>query len=103
MKPLGFFVPARDQRPQTPFGEGVDLKRGGRHQEVGLNLSRQLKKVHDLGDTSPRDAFTGRDPGLGELGIVVELLALTVPTGKDARAVRFRSAFTQGSAISPPR
>ena len=56
---LGFFVPARDKHPQTPFAEEVDFQRGGRPQEAGLNLSGQLQKVHNLGDTSPRDAFPG--------------------------------------------
>jgi hypothetical protein len=40
-----------------------------------LNLSGQLQEVHDLGDPRPRDAFPGRDSGLGKPGIVVELLA----------------------------
>lgn len=39
-----------------------------------MNLSGQLQKIHNLCDTSPRDAFADRDPGLGEAGIVVEFL-----------------------------
>jgi hypothetical protein len=40
-----------------------------------LNLSRQLQKVHDLGDTGPRSALPGDDSGLVELNIVLHLLA----------------------------
>ena len=50
---LCFFISARDAHPQTPFTEGVDFKRGGRPQEVGLNLSGQMQEIHDLGDTRP--------------------------------------------------
>ena len=53
----------------------MDFKQGGRTPEAGLNLGGQLQKVYDLGDTHSRKAFPGRDPGLGETGIVVELLA----------------------------
>ena len=60
---LGFFISARDEHPQMPFAEGVNIKRGGRPQEAGLNLSGQLQKVHDLGDTRPRNALHHRAAG----------------------------------------
>ena len=34
---------------KTPSSEEVDYERGRRSQEASLNLSGQLKKVHDLG------------------------------------------------------
>lgn len=45
----GFFVAARNQQPQTPSSEEVDYERGRRSQEASVNLSGQLKEVHDLG------------------------------------------------------
>jgi hypothetical protein len=57
---LGLLIKARDQYAQSPFGEQVDLKRRRWLQVVRLDFCRQSQKVHDLGNTIPRYAFSSR-------------------------------------------
>ena len=79
----------------------MDFKWGGWPREVGLNLGGQLQRVNDLSNTSLRDALSGRDPGLREPGIVVELLAprLRQKKGMPARFLRLRPLLGRGREV----
>lgn len=73
----GFVITTREQRPQTALAEGMDFE-GRRWTPQGvLNHFGQLKKVHDLGNPSSRNAFAGSNSCLRQKIIFRELLTPT--------------------------
>jgi len=65
----------------------MNFKRGGRAEEVGLDVTWQLQEVHHLGDARPRDALTRSNAGLGQTRIPRHLLS---PTQREIKGMSRR-------------
>ena len=68
-------VAAGQELSQTPLAEGKYFQWSRRVQKVLLDLFGQLQQIHDLGYSSPRKAFSGRDFRSGDPGVALHFLA----------------------------